>query len=191
MTRYRKAGALLLALGIIAAACGDDDDDNGAAATTAPAATEAPATQAPATEAPASSATGESSATAEASGSASAPAGANQWGGTLADGDYGETYNPSQKTIDTGMISRPVVELGDDGTTARARTDVVWIAANFENTILGRYEDELVHDGEGWKFKRRVEHPVQYIPGPPPMSDDATGVSGATMRVDESSAVES
>ena len=45
MTRYRKAGALLLALGIIAAACGDDDDDNGAAATTAPAATEAPATR--------------------------------------------------------------------------------------------------------------------------------------------------
>jgi SnoaL-like domain len=89
------------------------------------------------------------------------------------------------------MISRPVVELGDDGTTARARTDVVWIAANFENTILGRYEDELVHDGGRWKFKRRVEHPVQYIPGPPPMSDDATGVSGATMRVDESSAVES
>jgi 3-phenylpropionate/cinnamic acid dioxygenase small subunit len=83
------------------------------------------------------------------------------------------------------MISRPVVELGDDGTTARARTDVVWIAANFENTILGRYEDELVHDGRGWRFKRRVEHPVQFIPGPPPMSDAANGVSGATMRADD------
>jgi hypothetical protein len=83
------------------------------------------------------------------------------------------------------MISRPVVELGDAGTTARARTDVVWIAANFENTILGRYEDELVHDGRGWRFKRRVEHPVQFIPGPPPMSDAANGVSGATMRADD------
>jgi hypothetical protein len=87
------------------------------------------------------------------------------------------------------MISRPLVVLGDDGTTATARTDVVWIAANFENTILGRYEDELEHDDDrGWLFKRRVEHPVQFIPGPPPMSDAATGVSGATMRVDEATA---
>ena len=53
------------------------------------------------------------------------------------------------------MISRPVVELGADGTTATARTDVVWIAANFENTILGRYEDELVRDDRGWRFRRR------------------------------------
>ena len=98
MTRYRKAGALLLALGIIAAACGDDDDDGGAAATEAPA-TEAPATEAPATEAPESSAASESSA----SGEATAAAGENSWGGTLADGEYGETYNPSQATIDTGM----------------------------------------------------------------------------------------
>ena len=78
-----------------------------------------------------------------------------------------------------------MVELGPDGTSARARTDVVWIAANFENTILGRYEDELVRDDRGWRFRRRVERPVQYIPGPPPMSDAANGVSGATMRVGE------
>jgi SnoaL-like domain len=83
------------------------------------------------------------------------------------------------------MISRPVVELGVDGTTARARTDVVWIAANFENTILGRYEDELVRDDRGWRFARRVERPVQYIPGPPPMSDASNRVSGATMRSGE------
>ena len=89
------------------------------------------------------------------------------------------------------MISRPVVELDDHGTTARARTDVVWIAANFENTILGRYEDELVLDGGRWKFARRVEHPVQYIPGPPPMSDTANDVSGATMRGDEPTARQS
>jgi hypothetical protein len=88
------------------------------------------------------------------------------------------------------MISRPVVELGPDGTTATARTDVVWIAANFENTILGRYEDELVCDARGWRFSRRVERPVQYVPGPPPMSADATDVSGATMRVAEAGASE-
>ena len=80
------------------------------------------------------------------------------------------------------MISRPVVEVGADGTTARARTDVVWIAANFENTIVGRYEDDLVRDAGTWRFSRRVEHPVQFVPGPPPMSDAASGVSGATMR---------
>jgi 3-phenylpropionate/cinnamic acid dioxygenase small subunit len=80
------------------------------------------------------------------------------------------------------MISRPVVELGADGTTARARTDAVWLAANFENTIVGRYEDDLVRGEGGWRSRRRVEHPVQYVPGPPPMSDTATGVSGPTMR---------
>jgi hypothetical protein len=86
------------------------------------------------------------------------------------------------------MISRPVVEIGDDGTTATARTDVVWIAANFENTILGRYEDDLVCDARGWRFRRRVERPVQFIPGPPPMSDAANDVSGATMRTDDATA---
>jgi 3-phenylpropionate/cinnamic acid dioxygenase small subunit len=80
------------------------------------------------------------------------------------------------------MISRPLVELADDGVTATARTDVVWIAANFENTILGRYNDQLVKTDSGWKFRRRVETPVQFVPGPPPMSDSANGVSGTTMR---------
>ena len=83
------------------------------------------------------------------------------------------------------LIARPLVDVAADGATARARTDVVWIAANFENTILGRYEDELVRDDRGWRFSRRVEHPVQDIPGPPPMSDAANDVSGATMRADE------
>ena len=56
MTRYRKAGALLFALGLVAAACGDDDDDDAAPAATDEPATEAPATEAPATEAPATEA---------------------------------------------------------------------------------------------------------------------------------------
>lgn len=80
------------------------------------------------------------------------------------------------------MIARPVVEVADDGATARARTDVVWIAANFENTILGRYEDELVHEPGGWRFRRRVERPIQFVAGPVPMSSDANRVSAATMR---------
>jgi hypothetical protein len=121
---------VLLALGIIVAACGDDDDDGGAAATTAPAATEAPATQAPATEAPASSATSESSATGE----SSAPAGSNQWGGTLADGDYGETYNPSQATIDTGMAGT-----GGLPSEERARNIALATAARAEMP----YDEEL------------------------------------------------
>lgn len=80
------------------------------------------------------------------------------------------------------MISRPLVVLADDGRSATARTDVVWVAANFENTIVGRYEDELVREPDGWRFSRRVERPVQYVPGPPPMSDAANGASAATMR---------
>jgi hypothetical protein len=42
------------------------------------------------------------------------------------------------------MCSRSLIELDPDGTTARAKTDVVWIAANFENTIVARYDDTLV-----------------------------------------------
>jgi 3-phenylpropionate/cinnamic acid dioxygenase small subunit len=80
------------------------------------------------------------------------------------------------------MISRPVVDLAADGESARASTDVVWIAANFENTIVGRYDDELVRQEDGWRFHRRVERPVQFVPGAPPMSAAATGVSEATMR---------
>jgi SnoaL-like protein len=80
------------------------------------------------------------------------------------------------------MISPPIIDVGDDGRTATARTDVVWIAGNFENTIVARYNDELVRDEHGWRFKRRVEVPMQFTPGPPPMSDAATGVSAPTMR---------
>lgn len=86
------------------------------------------------------------------------------------------------------MIARPLVELAADGVTARARTDVVWIAANFENTILGRYEDEVVRADDGWRFRRRVERPVQFVPGPVPMSSDANRVSGSTMREQQADA---
>jgi uncharacterized protein (TIGR02246 family) len=79
------------------------------------------------------------------------------------------------------MISRPLVELESD-TRARARTDVVWIAANFENTIVARYVDTIVKQDGRWLFQRREEEVVPYRDEPPPMSDTALDVSSATMR---------
>lgn len=80
------------------------------------------------------------------------------------------------------MCSRSLVELDSDGVTAHARTDVVWIAANFENTIVGRYVDTLVKRDGRWLFLRREEEPVEFQPGPPPMSETAVSVSSPTMR---------
>ena len=79
------------------------------------------------------------------------------------------------------LISPPVVDLADDGMSATARTDVVWIAQNFENTIVARYNDELVRVDDGWRIRRRNETALQHAPRPPPMSDDALRVSGDTM----------
>jgi uncharacterized protein (TIGR02246 family) len=79
------------------------------------------------------------------------------------------------------MISRPLVEIESE-TRARARTDVVWIAANFENTIVGRYVDTIVKEEGRWLFQRREEEPVPYRDEPPPMSDTAVQVSSPTMR---------
>lgn len=82
------------------------------------------------------------------------------------------------------MIAPPVIDLADDGLTAKARTDVVWISGNFENTIVARYHDDLVNEDGRWRFRRRLEIPMPYTPGPPPMSATATGVSGSTMRIE-------
>ena len=76
----------------------------------------------------------------------------------------------------------PVIELGEDGTTAHARTDVVWIAQNYENTIVARYVDDLVKVDGHWKIARRDEVVVPFKPGPPPMSEESKALSGATMR---------
>ncbi|MEE8428527.1 MAG: nuclear transport factor 2 family protein [Gammaproteobacteria bacterium] len=80
------------------------------------------------------------------------------------------------------MISRPLIELASDGLSARARTDVVWIAANFENAIVGRYSDEIVKQNGKWKFRIRRETPVPYRAGPTPMSEAAQTVSGESMH---------
>jgi hypothetical protein len=77
-----------------------------------------------------------------------------------------------------------LIALAPDGESAEAWTDVVWIPQNFENAIVARYHDTLVRRDGRWLFARRSETPLRYKPGPPPMSDTAVGVSGATMRAE-------
>jgi uncharacterized protein (TIGR02246 family) len=79
------------------------------------------------------------------------------------------------------MNPQTLIQLADDGQSAVADTDVVWIPQNFQNTILARYHDDVVKDGDRWLFRRREEFPVQYRPGPPPMSGTAMSVSSQTM----------
>jgi uncharacterized protein (TIGR02246 family) len=83
------------------------------------------------------------------------------------------------------MNPQTLVRLSDDGHSAVADTDVVWIPQNFQNTILARYHDDVVKEGDRWLFRRREEFPVQYRPGPPPMSGTAMTVSSATMLSDD------
>jgi uncharacterized protein (TIGR02246 family) len=79
------------------------------------------------------------------------------------------------------MNPQSLIQLADDGLTAVADTDVVWIPQNFQNQILARYHDDLVRQDGRWLFRRREEFPVQHRPGPPPMSDTAMTVSSPTM----------
>ncbi|HWV87630.1 MAG TPA: nuclear transport factor 2 family protein [Capillimicrobium sp.] len=80
------------------------------------------------------------------------------------------------------LCGNPVIDLGEDGTTAHARTDVVWIAANYENTIVARYVDDLVKRDGRWRISRRDEVVVPFRPGPPPMSPESKELNGPTMR---------
>lgn len=80
------------------------------------------------------------------------------------------------------LCGSPAIELGDDGCTATARTDVVWIAQNYENTIVARYVDTLVKVDGRWRICRREEVTVPFRPGPPPMSEASRALSGPTMR---------
>jgi uncharacterized protein (TIGR02246 family) len=79
------------------------------------------------------------------------------------------------------MNSPPLVVVAEDGETATAQTDVVWVSQDFENRIVARYVDEFAKYDGRWLFKRRVEEPIPHIPGPPPMSDTAIQLSQATM----------
>jgi ribose transport system substrate-binding protein len=102
MIRYRKAAALLCALGIVVTACGDDDDETGAADETATEETAADETAAPDTAAPDTTVADDTAATSAPADTATAEPG--DWGATLEDGEYGENYNnPDPALIDTGM----------------------------------------------------------------------------------------
>jgi len=80
------------------------------------------------------------------------------------------------------FCARTLIDLADDGRSATTKTDVLWLPENFDVTIMARYHDEVVQEDGRWLFRRRVEIPVEYRPGPPPMSDTATEVSSSTMR---------
>jgi len=80
------------------------------------------------------------------------------------------------------ICGSPVIELEEDGRSATALTDVVWIAQNYENTIVARYVDTLVKRGDRWRISRREEVVVPFRPGPPPMSEASQALSAATMR---------
>lgn len=82
------------------------------------------------------------------------------------------------------LCGAPVIELSPDGASAHARTDVVWIAQNYENTIVARYVDDLVKVDGRWRISRREEVVVPFRPGPPPMSEASKQLSGPTMRPD-------
>lgn len=82
------------------------------------------------------------------------------------------------------LVGPSVIEIDPGGETARARTDVVWIAANYDNQIVARYVDELVKRDGRWRISRREEVIVPHRAGPPPMSDASLELSAATMRKD-------
>ncbi|MDP1792704.1 MAG: substrate-binding domain-containing protein [Acidimicrobiales bacterium] len=86
MTRTRKTASLLCVLGLAIAACGGDDaasDTTAAQETTTPDDTGVTETD------PAPETTG--------------AAGTIDWGATLADGEYGESYDPDPAQVETGM----------------------------------------------------------------------------------------
>jgi ABC-type sugar transport system substrate-binding protein len=97
-TYHRRVIAISATFLLLAAACGDDDDD-GAPATSAPGsapATSPPATSPAATSAPATSAP----ATSPATGTEGTE---NPFGGTLAEGEFGESYLPDEALLEQSL----------------------------------------------------------------------------------------
>ena len=80
------------------------------------------------------------------------------------------------------MNPQTFVRFADDGQSAVADSDVVWIAQNFENQIVARYHDDVVKQDGRWLIKRREEQPLTFRAGPPPMSDTAMSVSAGTLK---------
>jgi ribose transport system substrate-binding protein len=86
----RAAFVVLLSGGLVAASCGSDNKGSGSAATTASQGTVTTVGQQPTTTAAGGAAT-------------SAAGGGGNLGGTLKDGQFGETYSPSQDILTKGL----------------------------------------------------------------------------------------
>lgn len=101
---YRKAAALVCSLGLVLAACGDDDDEGTADDTAAESTpTEDTATEASDVGSESSASATEPPASIGEPSDSGPPLGPGNWGATLTDGEYGETYDPSEATVNTGV----------------------------------------------------------------------------------------
>jgi len=73
-----------------------------------------------------------------------------------------------------------LIVVNEDGVTATGKTDVLWLAQNFETQVMARYVDSYVKVGGRWLFKHREEVGVDYRPGP--VSSGPAAIGGPTMR---------
>ena len=89
------------------------------------------------------------------------------------------------------MIARPLVELGarrhDGHRPHRRRVDRRQLREHDPRPLQrpARQDRHRLEDSVGGSRR-----PVQYVPGPPPMSDSANGVSGTTMRASTADSIE-
>jgi SnoaL-like protein len=73
-----------------------------------------------------------------------------------------------------------LIEVNEDGISATGKTDVLWLAQNFETQVMARYVDSYVKVDGRWLFKHREEIAVAYRPGP--VSSGPMAIGGPTMR---------
>ena len=73
-----------------------------------------------------------------------------------------------------------LIVVNEDGVTATGKTDVLWLAQNFETQVMARYVDSYVKVGGHWLFKHREEVGIDYRPGP--VSSGPAAIGGPTMR---------
>jgi len=78
------------------------------------------------------------------------------------------------------LNGQSLIEVNEDGVTATGKTDVLWLAQNFETQVMARYVDTYVKAGGRWMFSRREEVGIDYRPGP--VSSGPTAIGGPTMR---------
>ena len=72
----------------------------------------------------------------------------------------------TKRFADTGtpktrhLVLNPIVEIGDGGTTATARSTLLVVQATdvvaFQPIVAGRYHDGFVRDAAGWHFTERI-----------------------------------